>query len=166
MPDGIGVSAEKGPEWDAVVAALNEVSATLPEEIKGRVVAVVDPWIAEAEAAVIAMPIKGVGKQTGLRGAVAAHVDKTTDGVPEDFEVAVSANNPGTPSEVIIPLGLDRPTGWRHPVFGKKKTWVQQIPLTHDWFTDAFGLHRSDEVANEIQDALDGAANRIDDAGA
>lgn len=166
MPDGDGIDFDtsKGEGWDPTIAALDEVSSTLAEDIKARVENIVDPWITEAKAQVESMPIKGVGKQKGLRGNVAHNVDKTVTGDGGDFTVSVDANLPGDEGEQIIPLGLDRLTGWRHPVFGNPKVWVQQVPLTHEWFTDAFE-GRSDQIENEIQDALDEAVNKIADAG-
>lgn len=166
MPDdgGVSFSSSKGSEWDRVIAALAEVADTLANAIRSRVAIMVDPWIDQAEIDVESMPIKGVGKQTGLRDNVARHVSKNVDGVAEDFTVSVDANLPGNEGEQIIPLGLDRLTGWRHPVFGKRNTWVQQIPLSHEWFTDQFE-GRDEEVSSAIEGVLEDAANRVDDAG-
>jgi hypothetical protein len=166
--EGVEFDISRGPEWDRVQAALTNVAAELPKEIKDSVSSMVDPWKAHAEADVISTPIKGVGKQTGLRREVAASVDKHVDGTAENFEVSVTSSLPhgiGEENEAIIPLGMDRAGGWRHPVFGHMDTWVQEVPLRHKWFTGAFEDHQ-DEVEREIQSKLDAARDAIAAAGA
>lgn len=164
--DRIEFDADKGEEWDATIAAMQEVADTLPDDIRGRVSDQVEPWVTEAQGQVIAIPIKGVGKQKGLRAAVAAHVERSDSGDASHFEINVEADNPGTqPSEVIIPLGLDRPTGWRHPVFGNRNVWVQQVPLSHDWFTDIFNEDKANDVADAMSDAINDGLDRIAEAG-
>lgn len=166
--DGVDFSIENGPEWGRVESALSDVSATLATEIHDAVTDMVNPWAAEAEARVSSMPIKGVGRQTGLRAEVAAGVNKSDGGTPEDFTVEVTASLPpgvGEENEGVIPMGLDRLSGWRHPVFGNRNNWVQQIPLVHGWFSGTFD-NKHDDVENEIQGKLEAARDKIIAAGA
>ena len=173
---------EKGDGWDQTAAALDVQRHSLARDIMGRVSRMVDPWIDEAQSEVEDMPIKGVGHQHGLRVEVANAVAKYVEGPAEAFTVTVDPQNPdpAVPSEIIIPLGLDRTKGWRHPVFAggmrygmtklqKRKltasrTWVQQVPLTHDWFTSAFSDAREPEISLEIQAAMDEAVREIADS--
>lgn len=165
MADDLSLSVSKGPEWDATLNALTDESVSMGEDIRLRVNDVVAEWKTEVEVAVEAIPIKGVGKQTGLRLAVAHNVNSSTDGDGSHFETTVEADNPGAPDEAIIPLGLDQPTGWRHPVFGNKKTWVQQVPLTHFWFTAILNDDKRNNVSDEMTDAINDGLQRIADAG-
>lgn len=168
MADGLEVSIDAGPEFERVDAALADESATLAMKLRDAVNREVEPWIADAEAAVISIPIKGVGRQSGLRREVAGSISKNISGAPEDFEVVVEASLPagsGEENERAIPAGMDRETGWRHPVFGNRRVWVQQIPLRHHWFTGTLDDGRNDDVTNVLQNALEEAANNIAHAG-
>lgn len=166
--DGVEFSVDEGPEWNRVVAALDDVSATLASRIRDAVSHAVDPWMTEAQANVATMPIKGIGRQSGLRREVADSVNKDVTGSPQDFEVTVTSSLPhgvGEENEAAIPPGMDRDTGWRHPVFGNNRTWVTQVPLRHHWFTGVFD-DRGNDVSNQIQDVLDEARDNISHAGA
>lgn len=68
------------------------------------------------------------------------------------------------PDEAIIPRGLDRPQGWRHPVFGNKDVWVTQRPLRPGWFTETFA-NGHDEIENALTDALEWARDTVAAAG-
>jgi hypothetical protein len=167
--DGVEFSIREGPEWERVQAALDDVSTTLGRKIADAVDKAVDPWVAEAEANVATTPIKGVGKQTGLRQDVAhSVVEKETSRGDGNFDINVTSSLPhgvGAENEAIIPLGFDRDTGWSHPVFGNRDVWVQQIPLRHGWFSGTFD-NRGDDITNVIQNALDEARDSIARAGA
>jgi hypothetical protein len=64
------------------------------------------------------------------------------------------------PRESIIPRGLDRPQGWRHPVFGNRDVWVTQRG-TGSWFTDTFQDGQGpirDSLTDVLEDARDTVA--------
>lgn len=167
MADGIEFHIEGGPEWDRVVAALTEVAATLPTKIHNKVTDSVDPWIAQAKTNVITTPVKGVTRSTGLRREVANSVSKDVTGTTDRFEVTVTSSLPpgqGEENEAAIPPGMESEVGWRHPVFGHMNRWVQQVPLRHHWFGQAFENHQ-DEVSRDIQHELDDARDFISRAG-
>lgn len=166
--DGVEFGIEKGSEWDRVIEQLRVTNDTLPKDIRDDVSRMVDPWMAHAEADIASYPIKGIGKQTGLRREVAGSVSKDVNGPVDFFTVQVTSSLPagsGEENEAIIPLGMDVISGWRHPVFGNRNVWVQQIPLRHKWFSGAFDDH-DDEVEREIQDKLEAARDAIAAAGA
>lgn len=166
--DGVEFGIDKGSEWDRVISVLADTNAEFAKQTKEAVSRMVDPWVAQAEADVASTPIKGIGKQSGLRREVAASVSKAVNGTADFFTVEVTSSLPpgvGEENEAIIPLGMDRVSGWRHPVFGHRNVWVQQTSLRPKWFSGAFDDHH-DEVEREIADKLDAARDRIAAAGA
>src|SRR4051812_26673285 len=74
--EGVEFGIEKGSEWDRVIAILADTNAEFTKETKEAVSRLVDPWMSQAEADVASTPIKGVGKQSGLRREVAGSVSK------------------------------------------------------------------------------------------
>jgi hypothetical protein len=66
--------------------------------------------------------------------------------------------------EAIIPRGLDRAAGWRHPVFGNMNVWVTQTASRPGWFTDTFADGRR-PIQEGLTDELEGSAHRIAAAG-
>lgn len=166
--NGVEISISKGPEWERVLAELARTNAELATSIRESVAALVDPWAVKAEADVASMPIKGTGRQSGLRREVASGVHKAVTGTADKFDVAVTAVMPhgsGEENEAIIPKGMDRASGWKHPVFGNRSVWVTQTPLRPGWFSDAFDNKR-DDVQRDIQSKLDEARDRIAGSGA
>lgn len=168
----LSFSAEKGAEWDAVEAALGDEELTLGDSIRARVDSVVAEWQAQAEAAIETLPIKGVGRQSGLREAIARNTNKSSDGDGSAWSITVEADNPSTnPNEARLPQGFDNDTGFRHPVFANPNmprsrwTWVQQVPLRHEWFTGTLNDSKRNNVSNEMTDAINDGLQRIDDAG-
>jgi hypothetical protein len=104
---------------------------------------------------VLGLPTPRQAGHTGLRKKVAAgvHVDRRGTG-----GVRVQTSMP-TPSEGIIPRGLDRPKGWRHPLFGDKNHWYSNPG--YDWFISTFsqadGLIE-DHLLNVLKRAADSVA--------
>jgi hypothetical protein len=66
--------------------------------------------------------------------------------------------------EAIIPRGLDRVSGWRHPVFGNRSVWVRQTASKPGWFTDTLGDGRFD-IQEGLTDELETSAHNIGAAG-
>jgi hypothetical protein len=67
-----------------------------------------------------------------------------------------------TSSEGIIPRGLDRPKGWRHPLFGDKSHWFSNPG--YDWFISTFS-NAEDAIEADLSGVLKRSAERIADAG-
>ena len=100
------------------------------------------------------MPVRGRSGHTGLRRRVAQSV-RVID-VPRGVRITtVMAQR----DEDIIPRGMNRPSGWRHPVFGQRAVWVRQRPMRAGWFSDS--MDRDHEIAVALDDTLEDSADRI-----
>lgn len=145
---GLHVGVEGGDEIARKVAALAALDADLPAEFQQTIRSHADELAAQARQKAEEEPAHGP-RHTGLRDAVAAGVDvqDTTGGV----NVTTSMPNR---DEAAIPRGFDNPLkGWRHPVFGRRDSWVQQRGA-FSWFTDTMA-----DGADGIRDGLIGDIN-------
>lgn len=162
MADSIVFTIDKGSEWERVIAALHGVDVRLPAELRRKIRKAIDPLVVRAQAKVESMPTHGRGS-TGLRREVGTGVETIEVGFGNDYTIRVITTMDHA-DETIIPLGMDRPTGWRHPVFGNRNNWVQQIPIEHGWFTNAFA-NAGEGVEQALIDALEWARDTIAAAG-
>lgn len=150
-----------GPEFDNVPNALEAVGRSLPVQLRRVVNGEAEDLAKEAARVVRRLPIRGTsGKHTGMRRRVAqgVHVQDRGRG-----DVRITTSMPRR-SEAIIPRGLDRRAGWRHPVYGNKNNWVRQRPVRPGWFTDTIADGR-DSIQNGLEDQLEQAAHRVAAAG-
>lgn len=141
-----------GPEWKELSIALAEAEATTETRLGEDVKEEAHRKAEEAKEKVRSLPAPGP-KHTGLRERVAQGV-KVEDGGIGDVEV--SASLPG--SEAIIPLGLDRPEGWRHPLYGNRHHWYSNPG--YSWFRETFE-NSSDEFESKLARTLDDVASEI-----
>jgi hypothetical protein len=154
-----------GPEWAATVQALRAVDSRLPAWIEEEMEEAVRPAALRAQRAVMTVDVQGgPAGHTGMRARVAegvgVRVGPTRNRNGAYFRIYTTMREQ---DEVIIPRGLDRPSGWRHPLFGNKNYWYQSRPTRPGWFTDTIADSR-DDIARNIQDALERAAELIDSA--
>lgn len=149
-----------GPEFRRVAVALREVDAAFPGQLRRELRQSVRPLVARAKARVRAIPVHGA-KHTGLRRRVAAGVGvRVSLSRSPGITITTSMKDP---SEAIIPRGMDRQQGWRHPVFGDKDHWVTQR-TGGSWFRETLANGRG-EIEDDLGRVMDRAAQRIADAG-
>ena len=142
-----------GPEWKRLEIALAEAEATTEEELGLSVREEADLKAEEAKAKVRALPAPGP-KHTGLRERVASGV-KVEDGGIGDVTIEATM---AEPDEQIIPLGLDRPEGWRHPLFGNKAHWYSNPG--YSWFRETFSNSEKD-FEDKLTNVLEKKAEEI-----
>lgn len=152
-----------GPEFQRTANALRAVDSSLPSWLRREIRDTATPFVQRAKSRVRSVEVSGgPSHPTGLRRKVAAGV-RVRAGVGRDPYFRVETTVP-QPSLSAIPRGLDNPAGWRHPVFGNKDVWVNQLPLQPGWFTDTFNNSR-DEFQDALTDVLEEARDRIAGAG-
>lgn len=154
---GLGFNVISGPEWERVIAALGRANDDMPGQLIDSIEDDAEGLAKVARGRVLGLPTPRNAGHTGLRAKVAAgvHVER------HKFGVRVQTSMP-TASEGIIPRGLDRPKGWRHPLFGDKERWYSNPG--YDWFVSTFS-NAEDRVELGLHDVLERAADRIADAG-
>lgn len=152
---GLGFNIIAGPEWVRVIAALGRVDEQLPGDLGDSIERDAERLAAVARGRVLGLPTPRNAGHTGLRVKVAAgvHVERQGTG-----GVRVQTSMP-TKSEGIIPRGLDRPKGWRHPLFGDKNHWFSNPG--YDWFISTFS-NAEDEVKRNLEDVLERAADSVE----
>jgi hypothetical protein len=156
-PD-LGFTVLAGPEWERVIAALGRVDAELPGRLRDAIEDDAEKLADVARGRVLGLPTPRNAGHTGLRAKVAAGVHVVRQGTGG---VRVQTSMP-TRSEGIIPRGLDRPKGWRHPLFGDKNHWYSNPG--YDWFLSTFS-HSEDLFERDLKRVLERAADNVADAG-
>src|SRR5687768_2006571 len=151
---GLGYTVIAGPEWERVIAALARANAELPDEFGDAIESDAEKLADVARGRVLGLPTPRNAGHTGLRAKVAAgvHVERLNTG-----GVRVQTAMP-TKSEGIIPRGLDRAKGWRHPLFGDKNHWFSNPG--YDWFLSTFS-GSGDVVERDLKSVLERAARKI-----
>ena len=140
----LGFSIVSGPEWLRIIEVLGRVNEELPHQLRDAIHDEAEDLADVARNRVLGLPTPRNAGHTGLRAKVAAGVqviDRGEGGVRVTTTMATS-------SEGIIPRGLDRAKGWRHPLFGDKSRWFSNPG--YDWFLSTFS--RSE---GEFEDKLD-----------
>lgn len=155
---GLGFNVISGPEWERVIAALDRANDQNPDDLRDVIEQDAERLAVVAKGRVLGLPTPRNAGHTGLRAEVAAgvHVERQGTG-----GVRVQTSMP-TASKGIIPRGLDRPKGWRHPLFGDKGHWFSNPG--YDWFISTFSS-AEDEIEMDLTDVLKRSAERIADAG-
>lgn len=154
----LGFSVISGPEWLRVIEALGRVDAELPHRLRDSIRKDAEDLADVARGRVLGLPTPRNAGHTGLRAKVAAGVKVIDRG---EGGVRVTTTMP-TASEGIIPRGLDRAKGWRHPLFGDKNHWYNNPG--YDWFLSTFS-HGEGQVEKGLDRVLEKAARDVADAG-
>lgn len=145
-----------GPEWGRVENALGDEERSLPTRLHFQLRQGAEEEAEEARQRVRRLPTRGRG-HTGLRERVAAGV--RVAGASGFYRITTSMPS----GQEIIPRGLDRKSGWTHPVFGH--SWsVRQRPLRSGWFLDSFDDGRR-EISEDLEEEMEDAANTVAAAG-
>jgi hypothetical protein len=158
MGSELGVTIITGPEWKRVAAALTRADAEMQAKLKDEIKDVSEKLADVARGRVRSLPTSRQAGHTGLRQKVAegVHVVERGNG---GVRVVTSMADP---SEGIIPRGLDRLTGWRHPLFGDKNHWFSNPG--YDWFISTFNDGEK-LYEDRLDHVLNAAAQDIADAG-
>lgn len=152
----------------AIVAVRKAMAAeadgkALRRDLLRDIRAAVAPAIPELQAAVRQLPSNDPPSSPDLRDAVARQIK---------VGAALGGKNPGAKIKVGTkqdPRGfrfagrrLNKPKGWRHPVFGRTDSpWVQQYGRRGvRWFEPAI-LKNRDEYRDGVRKAVDAMAERI-----
>lgn len=154
----LGFSIISGPEWLRVIAALERVDAELPHRLRDSIRKDAEDLADVARRRVIGLPTPRNAGHTGLRVEVAAGVQVIDRG---EGGIRITTNMPSA-SKGIIPRGLDRAKGWRHPLFGDKSHWFSNPG--YDWFLSTFSQGQG-RVEKGLDKVLENAAKDIADAG-
>lgn len=151
---GLGFNVISGPEWERVIAALGRANDELPGNLRDAIIDDAENLAKVAQGRVLGLPTPRNAGHTGLRKKVAAgvHVERQGTG-----GVRIQTSMP-TSSEGIIPRGLDRPKGWRHPLFGDKSQWFSNPG--YDWFISTFS-NSEDLIERDLNSVLERAAERV-----
>lgn len=151
---GLGFNIIAGPEWARVIAALGRANDDIPEDLREAIMDDAEDLAKVARGRVLGLPTPRNAGHTGLRAKVAAgvHVERQGTG-----GVRVQTSMP-TASEGIIPRGLDRVKGWRHPLFGDKNHWYSNPG--YDWFISTFS-NAENLIESHLDDVLERAASDI-----
>lgn len=149
-------SVRLGDEWRRVSLALREVDHDLPSRLRKAMRDAAKPAAEDAKRRVRSIPVHG-RKHSGLRSRVARGV-AVQAGAGRGLGVRI-VTGMRNPQERMLPLYLDDPRGWRHPVFGNRDEWVTQH-TGGSWFRAAIAEHRP-EMARELTRVLEDAAETV-----
>ncbi|WP_051819252.1 hypothetical protein [Streptomyces sp. NRRL S-920] len=157
MPQRVGINVRLGEEFRRTANALREVDRSLPGKLRKDMERALRPAVADAKARVRSLPVQGTSGHTGLRRRVARGVRiQARTGKSPILRVTTSM---AERDEQNLPGYLDRPQGWRHPVFGNRHEWVTQH-TGGSWFREPLADHRQ-EIAQSLRQVLDDAAETI-----
>lgn len=160
MPKGVQYQVVLGDDFSRAREALRHVDKALPRKLRQALIDAAGPAVKDAQSRVQSIPTYG-HEHTGLRRRVARGVKVLASPAAEVPYLRVVTSMPAA-DEAIIPRGLDRQEGWRHPVFGNRDHWVTQH-TGGSWFREAIADHR-DDFERGLTDALEWAADYVDRA--
>lgn len=162
MPKGVSYQIIGGPEFKRVAMRLREIDKTMPGQFRRALIASAKPMARDAQSRVRRIPVKGTEGHTGLRSRVAAGVHVQASPSASNPYVRITTSMPER-DEAVIPRGLDRQRGWRHPVYGNRNVWVTQR-TGGSWFRVAM-QNGHDATQRRLTEVLEDAADRVADAG-
>lgn len=120
----------------------------------------VDPAVDDAKASLMSMGTAGLSHQgESLRAAVAAQVKTSAKLSGDTVGVRVRVGSKGPRKFRHAARKLNRPDGWRHPVYGKHGVWVQQIGKPN-WFDNPIRARR-EEYRAAVLATMRESADRI-----
>lgn len=151
------ITVVHGPEWGRIRRQLLKEEKTLDEHLQRAQRLVMAELAKEAQAKVLALQVQGgPARRTGLRRRVAKSVKTVSKGGMTSVSTHMADRD-----ERNLPLGLDRPQGWRHPLFGNKGFWYRERPVKPGWFTKTFE-EAEDRIADAMERELEQSVARID----
>jgi hypothetical protein len=154
------ITVVHGPEWRRIRLQLRKEENTLDDQLQRAQRIVVDEMAAEARAKVRVVQVRGgPAGRTGLRRRIAKSLKTAHQGSTSEVFTAMRESD-----ERNLPLGMDRPQGWAHPLFGDKRFWYRERPVKPGWFTDTFD-DADDRIPDRMMEVLNDSLDRIDRAG-
>lgn len=161
MPDlNIGMQVEGMFKLQHLHRRLREVgNKDLQRELTTQIRDAGRPVLEDVKRAALAIPAKtsrtSSRKRRGLRRQLAAATQLSIrkDGVR--FWVSSARMDP---DKISLPRNMDKPKGWRHPVFGDRQTWVHQTG--HPWFKSTIE-HHAEDFRQACVDAIDRIAKEL-----
>lgn len=160
-PFRLGVETHEG--LAALVRALREEEdgKQLRKDLAKNMREALKPGAAEAKGSIMAMPTVGQRRSSPpLRTSVARKIrpevklgGRWSGARVKAFKTKNVRNFPNAPKR------LNRPGGWRHPLFGNREVWVQQTGKV-GWFDRAFE-GREDQYRAAVERAMEDMARRI-----
>lgn len=106
--------------------------------------AAAQPALVAVRGAVLSMPSKGLGAGPSLRSRVAAGTKIHVHAKGRKIGVSIAAHRRGMPRQFWkAPKYLNRDRPWRHPVFGNREVWVEQVSRRPGWFDDTLRTQRA-----------------------
>lgn len=180
---GIDLRITGGESFAALSKRLKgPAQKTLRLEMNKAIREAAKPMVADLKAAVMAVDSKVDGK-AGLGSAEVARAmhagsrkveAKKSHGlratIARSIQLKITASGPRTgvrirvdgtklpEDERKLPMDLDNPKGWRHPVFGNRDKWVTQHG--RPWW-DVTILKHKETVRSRILDAMKSTADKI-----
>lgn len=147
-------------------------AANLRKDLNRQLRVAVQPAIADVKSTVRSLPVRSVGgggtaqrrahragrgRSHGLRSTIAAGVrmEARYGGAPS-LRIVVRPNLPG--GQRTLPRHLNKPGGWRHPVWGHRDRWVKQVG--GPYFDRVIFAHRQQMTADVVK-ALEQTARTI-----
>lgn len=164
----------KGAENFRTLAAYMKGPATkeLRKNLSKQLRIAAKPAIADVKTTVRSLPVRsiggggtaqrrahrgGKGRAHGLRASIAAGVRlEVRYGDRPDVKIVVRPNLPA--DQRTLPRHLNKPGGWRHPVYGHRDRWVKQVG--GPYFDRVIFAHRQQMVTDVVK-ALDATAQTI-----
>lgn len=162
MPKLIEYQVVVGSDFKRVEAALAAINSEFPRKFRDEMKKALEPYVNQAKRNVLAIPTHGP-KHTGLRAKVAKGV-KTVAAPASGTAGYIRVETTMPKADMaIIPRGMDRSAGWRHPVYGNRANWVTQH-TGGSWFRDALS-HAQKPIEDALTRVLEEGARTVGEAG-
>lgn len=149
--------------FQRVIAAIKEDQdgKELVRDLRKGFKAALEPAAAEARNNILTMRSAGLPEfETSLRTAIASKVTVDVSLSAKSPRVGIKARRKDMPRGFTnAPKRLNSAKGWRHPLFGDRTKWVQQIGAP-GWF-DRPMAGRRDQYLEAATKALQAVADRI-----
>lgn len=114
-----------------------------------------------SQASLMSMGSAGLPHGESLRAVVSAQVKSSARLSGDSAGARITAGSKGPRKFRNAARKLNRPGGWRHPVYGNRDKWVQQIGKP-GWFEEPIRARR-DEYLNAVLEAMQDMVRRIAD---
>lgn len=136
-----------------------EASGQLKRQLERDLRAAVKPAAEESKASLLSMHSAGLTVGESLRKDVVGRLktQARTQGAGAGVRVKVGWGGPR--GFYTAARRLNRPAGWRHPVFGDREVWVHQTGKP-EWFETPLRAHR-EQYRAAIRKAMEDMAERI-----
>lgn len=112
-----------------------------------------------SRASLMAMGSAGLPHGESLRAVVAAQVKSSARLTGDEAGVRITAGSKGPRGFRNAARKLNRPGGWRHPVYGNRNNWVDQVGKP-GWFDEPIRA-RHQEYRNAVEAAMQDMARRL-----